>query len=36
VPAAIAKLFAKPIVHPTVVEQQAIEAEILKFLETGN
>jgi threonine synthase len=36
VPAAIAKLFVKPIVHSTVVEQQAIEAEILKFLETGN
>ena len=36
VPEVIAKLFDKPIAHPTVVEQPAIEAEILKFLEAGN
>jgi threonine synthase len=36
VPEVIAKLFSKPIAHPTVVEQSAIEAEILKFLESGN
>jgi threonine synthase len=36
VPEVIAKLFNKPIAHPTIVEQPAIEAEILKFLETGN
>jgi len=36
VPEVIAKLFYKPIAHPTIVEQPAIEAEILKFLETGN
>ena len=36
VPEVIARLFTKPIAHPTVVEKQAIEAEILKFLEAGN
>jgi threonine synthase len=36
VPAIIAGLFDKPIAHPGVVEKQAIEAEILKFLESGN
>jgi len=36
VPRVIAELFSKPIAQPTVVEQAAIEAEILKFLETGN
>jgi threonine synthase len=36
VPEVIARLFTKPIVHPGVVEQADIEAEILKFLETGN
>jgi threonine synthase len=33
VPRVIADLFNKPIAHPTVVEQVAIEGEILKFLE---
>ncbi len=36
VPEVIASLFDKPVVHPGVVEKQAIENEILKFLETGN
>lgn len=36
IPEVIARLFAKPIAHPTVVEQQAIETEILNFLESGN
>ena len=36
IPEVIAKLFSKPIAHPTVVERPAIEGEILKFLETGN
>jgi threonine synthase len=36
VPGVIARLFTKPIAHPGVVEQPDIEAEILKFLETGN
>jgi threonine synthase len=36
VPRVIAELFSKPIAQPTVVEQPAIEAEILKFLGTGD
>ncbi|MDH3632887.1 MAG: threonine synthase [Gammaproteobacteria bacterium] len=36
VPETIADLFEKPIAHPDVVEKQAIESEILKFLEPGN
>ncbi len=36
VPEIIARLFDKPIAHSGVVEKQAIEAEILKFLEAGN
>jgi threonine synthase len=36
VPEVIARLFDKPIAHPDIVEKQAIESEILKFLETGN
>jgi len=35
VPAAIAGLFSRPIVHPVVVEKQDIESEILQFLEAG-
>ncbi|MBT8433280.1 MAG: threonine synthase [Gammaproteobacteria bacterium] len=36
VPDAIAGLFEKPVAHPDVVEKQAIESEILKFLESAN
>jgi len=36
VPETIAGLFEKPVAHPDVVEKQAIEGEILKFLESGN
>jgi len=36
VPEVIARLFDKPVAHPGVVEKQAIEAEILKFLGAGN
>ena len=36
VPGVIAGLFDKPIAHPEIVEKQAIEAEILKFLEAVN
>jgi len=36
VPGVIAGLFDKPIAHPEIVEKQAIEAEILKFLESVN
>jgi threonine synthase len=36
VPEAIAGLFEKPVAHPDVVEKQAIESEILNFLESGN
>ena len=36
VPEAIAQLFERRIAHPDVVEKQAIESEILKFLEAGN
>ena len=35
IPAAIAALFDKPVAHPTVVDKQDIEAEILSFLESG-
>ena len=34
IPAAIAALFDKPVAHPTVVDKQDIEAEILAFLES--
>ena len=34
VPDVISELFTKPIAHPGIVEPQAIEAEILRFLET--
>jgi len=34
VPAGIAALFDKPVIHPAVVEKQEIEGEILKFLES--
>ena len=36
VPETVAGLFEKPVAHPDVVEKQAIEGEILKFLESGN
>ena len=36
VPESIAGLFSKPIAHPGVVEKNAIEAEILKFLENAD
>jgi hypothetical protein len=36
IPQAIANLFKRPIAHPLVVDQQDIESEILKFLETSN
>lgn len=36
VPGVIADLFTRPIAHPSVVEKQAIEAEILNFLEAGS
>ncbi len=36
IPQVIAQLFNKPIAHPVVVEKQAIEAEILSFLETAD
>jgi threonine synthase len=36
VPETIAGLFEKPVTHPDVVEKQAIESEILKFLESSN
>ena len=34
VPSVIAGLFEKPVAHPTVVDKQDIESEILKFLES--
>ena len=36
VPETIAGLFEKPVAHPDVVEKQAIESEILKFLESDD
>ncbi len=36
IPEVIAQLFTRPIAHPVVVEKQAIESEIVKFLESGN
>ena len=35
IPAAIAGLFEKPVAHPGVVDKQAIESEILGFLESA-
>ncbi len=35
IPTVIAELFDKPVAHPTVVDKQDIEAEILAFLESG-
>jgi len=36
IPVSISALFDKPVAHPTVVDKQDIEAEILAFLEAGD